>query len=491
MKLNFLGCLLFLIALPATAQETLTYRVEYSTGVSGRLHVVIQLPKPGKGPITFVMPRAIPSGYAQQFYDRYVENVRATSGEGKSLRVERADGPRWRILDATVTSVDYEVDLVRLEREITSAADTSKARPGYVGLLGYSVLGYLLGLENVPIRLEVVAPEGWPVFSTLAPKLPTDKTRTTAQAKNFYALADSQIAMGPKVEVRRLEGATPLFFLSYIEVDSDLDKQAQVFAEAFRRVVDYFGEPPFENYTAYVEILKPVSDRHEYGFSMEHLNSSTYFLGIDRAISSTTTQQQLDRDRFNFAHHVSHSWIPKRAYGTGYLPFSWELAPQIETIWFNEGFARYIAIESLADAMAPEEGLRFRQTQLDGLRKTLAEMPEFIRAMPLTELSRIGSLLYSKDFRTGRTLFSKGALMAAELDQKIRAETNGKKRLRDSLRFLVKWSEQSGRPFETDELPGLIAKPVGLSERDVREIIQRWSAGDKIGSTRTTQLNEN
>jgi hypothetical protein len=40
--------------------------------------------------------------------------------------------------------------------------------------------------------------------------------------------------------------------------------------------------------------------------------------------------------------------------------------------------------------------------------------------MPLLELSKAGSLMYSEDFRTGRTLFSKGALMAEEIDVLIR-----------------------------------------------------------------------
>ena len=97
--------------------------------------------------------------------------------------------------------------------------------------------------------------------------------------------------------------------------------------------------------------------------------------------------------------------------------------------------------------------------------------------MPLLELSRVGSLMYSADFRIGRTLFGKGALMALEIDQKIRERTNGKKRLRDSLRSLVKWGEHSGRAFRHEELPGLIAKPVGLDEREVSEIVQRWLAG--------------
>ena len=475
-------CLISLLALQAVAQESLTYRVEYSTARSGRVHVAIAPAKTLKGPLTLVIPRAIPSGYAQQFYDRYVEDVKATSSAGSPLKTEREEGPRWRVggSDAEVAQVEYDVDVTRLEREIVQASDTSKVRPEYVGLLGYTFLGYLEGMENMPIRLDVNGPKGWPIFTTLAPKLPVDNTRTSGEAKDFYALADSQIAMGPKLEVRRLDAPLPLFLIAYAELETDLKRHGEVFADAFRKVLAYFGEAPFAHYTAYIEILKPLSEQHEYGFSMEHLDSSTYFLGVDRAITSSTTPEQMERDRFNFAHHVSHSWIPKKVYGTGYLPFNWELAPQIETIWFNEGFARYVAIEALADPLPEKEGREFRKRQLEGYRKTLDAMPEFIRAMPLTELSRVASLMYSGDFRTGRTLFTKGVLMAAEMDERIRERTGGKKRLRDSLRAMVKWGQQSRRAFQIDELPALISRPVGVGEREIGEILERWlTAGKK------------
>lgn len=470
---------LYLLVIPAMAQERLTYRVDYSTEKTGRIHVLIVPSKPIKGVATLVIPRAIPSGYAQQFYDRYVDGVRAVSSAGTVLTTEREDGPRWRLgaSNTDVASVEYDVDLSRLEREIIDASDTSKARSEYVGILGYSVLGYLAGFDNTAIRLEITAPQGWPVFSTLAPKVPADRTKTIAEAANFYTLADSQIAMGPKFEVRRLESPLPLFLLVYSETETDVSKHGEIFADAFHKVLSYFGDAPFANYTAYIEILKPVSTRHEYGFSMEHLNSSTYFLGTDRAITPRTTHEQIERDRYNFVHHVSHSWIPKQVYGTGYMPFAWELAPQIDTIWFNEGFARFITIDAMADAMPKKEGLEFRQRQYDALRKMLTTMPEFIRSMPLLELSRVASLMYSADFRTGRTLFCKGALMAAELDERIREQSNGNKRLRVSLQALVRWGQQSHRAFRIEELPALIAKPVGVPERGIKEIFDRWLAG--------------
>ena len=120
------------------------------------------------------------------------------------------------------------------------------------------------------------------------------------------------------------------------------------------------------------------------------------------------------------------------------------------------------------------ESRESRRRRYNGLRQTLARIPEFIRIMPLLELSRVGSVMYSTDFRVGRTLFIKGGLMAEEMDQKIRERTNCKKRLHDSLIGMVKWGQQSGRPFTTEELPGLIAKPVGVSEQEIREIMQRW-----------------
>ncbi|HJX89996.1 MAG TPA: hypothetical protein VJ372_05830 [Pyrinomonadaceae bacterium] len=470
-----LVALLFLLSSLVTAQQKLTYIVQYSSEHSGRIHVQIAPASPINSPVTLVMPRAIPSGYAQQFYDRYVDQVKATTSS--ETPPKKQDGPRWRVEQPGLTKIEYEVDVARLEQEIFDASAASKVRPEYVGLLGYSVLGYLEGFENLPVHLEVDAPQGWPVFTTLTPKVPCDTTKTLTEARNFYELADSQIAMGPKLELRRLPTPVPLFLAIYSEVPTDIKKHGEIFADAFMKVLAYFSIGPFDHYTAYIEILKPLSERHDYGFSMEHLTSSTYFLGVTRAIDANTSPQQLELERFNFAHHVTHSWIPKHVYGTGYMPFLWELAPQIDTIWFNEGFARYVAIEALADALPVAEAKKFRQQRLDSYRKLIDSMPGFIRSMSLVELSRVGSSMYSEDFRIGQTLFCKGALMAAAMDDSIRKQTQGRNRLRDSLRALVSWSEHSGRAFRIAELPGLIARPVGVNEQSIRTIMNEWLKG--------------
>jgi predicted metalloprotease with PDZ domain len=464
---------LALLAVVAASSEGVAYRVELAKAGDTSVAVTITLPAAAPGPVTLVIPRAVPMGYSQQLYDRYVTDVTGRGGDDAAVPVAREDGPRWRIgaPGGSVRRVAYRVDLARMEREILGAADSSRARPGYVGLLGYSVFGYLEGWESRPVRLELEAPSEWPVFTTLAPQASPARARTTAEAASFYALADSQVAMGPALEVLRLASRVPLYLAAYPEGPVDLAFTGSLVARALDALVGYFGSAPFPHYTAQFELLKPISPDHGYGFSMEHLSSSHYFLAADAGVTALSPEPLRRRMLFNFAHHVAHAWIPKRAYGEGYFPFSWELAPIIDTIWLSEGFARYIAIEALADAMPEAEGLAYRKAMLDSLRGTLAGMPAFIREMPLAPLSRIASTRYSEDFRTGRTLFTRGALFAAELDERIRAASGGRKRLRDFFRHLLQWSAANRRGFRIDELPGLVRDATGV---ETGETWERW-----------------
>lgn len=457
----------------AQASGPVIYRLGIDKPGDSTILVSMTLPDSVAGPTTLIIPRAVPMGYSQQSYDRFVIDVSARGTDDAPLAVERKDGSRWQIGSATVKvrHVRYRVDLARMERELLSATDSSRSRPGYVGVLGYSVFGYLEGWENRPVRLELHAPEDWPVFTTLAPVAPAKRGRAEGEAPDFYTLADSQVVMGPAVSVVRLESRVPLYLTAYSEGAADLPFTGGLVAKAMSVLVDYFGSTPFDRYTAVVELLKPISPEHGYGFSMEHLSSSHYSLAADAAVTPASPDAHRRRALYNFAHHLAHAWIPKRAYGEGYFPFSWELAPLIDSIWLSEGFARYIAVEAISDAMPALEGSAYRKTISDSMRATLAEIPGFIRDMPLVELSRIASTRYSEDFRTGRTLFARGALLAVELDEHIRQASGGKKRFRDAVVYLMKWSEENRRGFRIDELPGIFQHATGV---DSREIWERW-----------------
>ena len=472
MKWTSIALFLTSLASCTFAQTQVTYRVQYAVAGDCCVHVQMIFAEPLKAPVALVMPRTYPGGYEQILYDAYVEKVSASSASGKPVEVKIAqDGPRWNVGAAgeSVARIEYQVDVARMESHILASVETSKVRHDYVGLLGYSVLAFVDGLENRAIQLSVNAPEGWPVLTTLAPKVPADTTTATAEAADYYALADSQILMGPELKLRRFEGKIPLVFAMYAEESADLDAEALNARNALDAVQSYFGDMPIRQYTVQLEFLKPVAG-HSYNFSQEHIDSGTFSFSTDRRLSVLISEQK-DRILLNYAHHIAHSWIPKRAYGTGYRPFTWELAPVIDTIWFNEGFGRYAGIAAVANGMPRAEGAKFREGELSWMREVIDEAPPFIRKMPLDTLSREASFLYAVDFRVGKNIFSRGALMAAEMDDRIRAKTNGEKSLADALRALLVWCGTNQRPFQVEEMMTIFADATGV---DVRDILKRW-----------------
>ena len=68
---------LLLISRTTQAQDPVSYRLSYSAG--DRIQIRLELPDVPAGPQVLIMPRAIPMGYGEQQYDRFVEGVRAFS----------------------------------------------------------------------------------------------------------------------------------------------------------------------------------------------------------------------------------------------------------------------------------------------------------------------------------------------------------------------------------------------------------------------------
>jgi predicted metalloprotease with PDZ domain len=486
----------------ASDEPKLSYVLTYSLKSPDLVHISIHFAQPANAPLTLIIPRSVPGGYAQRPYDPFVENVQAFSesaphaSNNDAIPVDRDElAPRWVIgktaaPPAAISRIDYDVDVAKMERDIFSAADTSKIREGYVGLLGYSIFAFIEGSEHLSIQLEIHAPEKWPAFSTLAPQVPVATTTVTAQAADYYALADSQITLGPKFHVVRnvathQPDALPLFVSLYSERESDIFTEAVLARDALDKVTAYFGFAPFSHYSVVIEYLKPLPPPHVYNFSMEHLDSGTFFMDVDHAITASSSAAEKEFTRFNYAHHIAHSWIPKRCYGAGYIPFNWEMTPVIDTIWFNEGFGRYVAIAALADALPKDEASKYRAARLDRLHNIVTNAPDFIQRMSLDELSREGSFIYSDDFRVGMNLFSRGALMAAEMDDRIRAQTSGQKSLRDALRYLMAWSAQNRRAFRTGELPEIFRQATGV---DTTSVLNSWMQPPRFPSTNSTTL---
>ena len=479
-QIQILLCALLLIlchpakACPAPSRAT---RVAYELGYSGagdpRVSIRVTPESPISAPAALVVPRSYPGGYSFVPYDDFVEDVHAFSPDGKSIECKKdADGPRWAIGQEgeRISRIEYRVNVGQMEDRLRDSVESSKIRKNYVGLLGYSVFGYVDGLEQAPISLQVDGPGDWPVLSTLSPVATAMRGATKVQADNYDTLADSQIVMGSGAQFRKLPGKIDLVVAVYSEGDEDVDAESILAREALDRVQEYFGDTPFPAYTVLLELLRP-REGHEYNFSQEHDTSGTFSLSVDRATNAHSADSHNYSALFNYAHHMAHSWVPKRVWGVGYRPFNWELPPVIETIWFNEGFGRYAGMQALTAGMPDEEQKTRRQREIRRTQGFLDTAPPFIKRMPLTQLSQEASFLYAKDFRTGMSIFGRGFLMAAEMDDRIQAQSGGKKSLRDAFRALLAWSAKNQRALQVEEMTRIIS---GSTDVDVQDIAARW-----------------
>ena len=228
------------------------YQLRYAGGNDPRVSLRITPESPLAAPVALVIPRSYPGGYSFVPYDDFIEDVRAVSPDGKSIECKKDDdGPRWAVGQdgESVSLIEYRVNVGRMEERIRESVESSKIRKDYVGLLGYSVFGYIDGLEQAPVTLQVDCPGDWPVLTTLDPRATVLKGTAKAQAANYDILADSQVVMGPGVQFRDRTGKIDLLMAVYSEGEEDVDAESKLAREALDRVQEYFDDTPFPVYT--------------------------------------------------------------------------------------------------------------------------------------------------------------------------------------------------------------------------------------------------
>lgn len=452
--------LLLAVAGTAHAQEPVRYLMEYEPG-NAFLTVTINVPETTPGPVdTLVIPRSAPGTYSMTDYAAFVVDVSATTAGGDILEGERGEGSYFTFASKgkRLSAIRYRVDLKRMEGTLMDGSESSKLRDDYLGLLGYSVLGLAESLAESPVALKIRTSPDWPIFSTLSPRVDPPAGEAEFAAPSFAELADAQYLLGKAVRVARVDGAPiPLFVAVYSEAETNIAEIGRRALISLTGLSDYFGYVPMPHYTVVLEYLVPPTPEHRYGFWMEHLNSMTGASNSEDAIKEYEEKPRIG----GMVHHMAHSWIPLRSYGEGYRPFEWQVAPLIDTVWLNEGFAWYI---SYYNVLSNEDVLEF-------FRRTMASAPNFIKKMSLIDLSRLGSTQYAADFRIGMNLFSRGALLAHDLDVEIQKRTDGARSFRDAVLGLLRWTEGHQRAFALEEVEPIMSDSVGV---DLSAIWDRW-----------------
>ncbi|GAA4279997.1 M61 family metallopeptidase [Gaetbulibacter aestuarii] len=452
----------FIIAIPSlNAQQKISYLLTNQANLN-KVTIQITFDALLASDANLVIPRSAPGTYILTNYIAFIDDVVGYTTSGKQLPGMIGDGSFFTFGESNdlLNKVSYTVDIQKMEIDLLDASTSSKARKDYLGLFGYSVFGFIEGLETEAVNLTINTDPSWPVFSTLRPDTNRKYRTDSYEAESYAALVDAQYLLGNGVQVIQVEEAPiPLFVVAYAATADNLEGIGDTGLLSLQKLAEYFGYIPMPHYTLVYEFLKPISERHDYGFNMEHLNSMT----AHRDISE---EYYPNRDLGTIIHHMGHSWIPLRSWGEGYRPFAWQVAPLVETIWLNEGFIWYVSFQQI---LSDDARLNWWKSNMDNA-------PDFIKTKTLKELSLLGSTQYASDFRIGKNLFSRGALMAYDLDEYIQKQTNEKKSFKDAILGLLSWSNENQRAFKYNEIESIMSQATGV---DLSPIWNKWQNAPK------------
>ncbi|TMI97197.1 MAG: hypothetical protein E6H06_02385 [Bacteroidetes bacterium] len=442
----------------------LGYTLTYKDSSSSTVKISIQPATPVASAASFVMPRSVPGGYSIYIYDKFLEDVHAvsTSGEKLAMIKDLNDAPRWNCTDTSkkISRIEYKIDLHKMERQILPG-DASIIRSGFAGILNYSIFGWIDGTEKQNVQCTIETFDQWPIFITNNPSSSMAKGSLKFTTDNYYQLADGQIFMGPRFHVKEFNGIVPLFVVSYCQTgDEYLDDYAEQEMTSMRILKDYFGELAFQHYSVLLRKAIPLEPVSAPALAMEHLKSSTFFGDTSGIRAAPMSKEQLIRTMPTFLHHMSHAFIPLRCYGDAYRPYVMEIPPIINNIWFNEGFMWFL----------PYDTLKLERMKTGFYNNVYNGSPE-LKKLSLTQLSQAASTMYGTDFRIGRAVFSRGALMALEINNYLKDKTRGKKSMKDVYRYLYQWAKQNQRPFTMEEFPLLINKACRVN---LSSIYKKW-----------------
>ena len=446
----------------STAQ--LSYKLTYNDSSNSILKISIEPASPVTSPVSFIMPRSIPGGYGVYIYDKFIENIYSVSIDGKKkpMLKDENGAPRWYCTDTgkIISQVEYEVDLNKMERQVLPG-DASIIRPGFAGILNYSVFGWIDGTEKQTVQCTIETFYQWPVFTTIHPSVSPAKGLLKFNTDNYYTLADGQIFIGPRFRLKEYTGIVPLFLASYCQTaDEYLEDYAEQEMISMGILKDYFGELPFQHYSLMLRAAIPLEPVSAPALAMEHLQSSTFFGDVSGIRTNPMSKEQIMNTIPTYLHHMGHAFIPLRCYGDTYKPFVEEIPPIINNIWFNEGFMWFLPYDTLKSE-------RWNKIFNNAVYNTSPA----IKKMSLQQLSQIASTMYGADFRLGRSVYSRGALMAIEMNTYIIEKTKNKKSMKDVFRYLYNWAKENKRSFFMEEFPGLINKACGI---DLSRIYQKW-----------------
>jgi predicted metalloprotease with PDZ domain len=371
------------------------------------------------------MPRWAPGWYVLREYSRNVEEIRATTADGRAIPVTKAGVSTWSIRKGRARS--FTVTLRVYAGKWGDAYSFVDAE--HASLFGPSVFPWIEGLEHEPATVEIDAPESWREVSTGLE--PVDGDPRVRRALDYDHLIDAPIEIGNH-EVRRFEVEGLPHELAIVggPIGVDPEKLVEDLTLIVAETGRMFGELPYDRYVFLLYVTPQPTG------SLEHRNSTTFTM-VPECFEDPALY--VNKWLATAAHEFFHLFHVKRIRPADLMPFDYLREQHTKLMWIFEGLTSYFddRIVMSAGLMEREEYLAKIAKNVSTLRTTPGRRFESLHASSFDSWTKF----MSKDGNWGNrgiSFYTKGLLVGMCLDLLIRRRSNGKGTLADAMRAVYR-----------------------------------------------------
>ncbi len=447
------------VAMPASAQAPVTYRVSIPAPEHHYAQIEVTFPNVPAGTLEARMSRSSPGRYAVHEYAKNVFELQAFDGKGKPLVTTRPSAYQWDVAghDGTVRIVykiyGDHVDGTYLGIDPTHAHMNMPA-----------TLLWARGFDSRSVRITFDAPKS-PAWVVATQLFPTDDPWTFT-APNLQYLMDSPTELSSQtIRTFKVRGpdkkeVTIRTAIHHDAGDAEINEYVRGAEKIVREQGAVFGEfPDFEpGYYTFLGDYVPWGG----GDGMEHRNSTV----VAAAVSLRTPGMVADV-LDTVSHEFFHAWNVERIRPKTLEPFDFEQANISGELWLAEGFTQYYG-----DLIMARTGLSKREEAAAGLARAAIAVingpgRQFRSAVQMSQMAPFTDAARAIDRTNQSTTFiwyyTYGSAIALALDLSLRDRSNGKISLDDYMQAMWRVHGKPGGPQ-----PGLVGKPYTLADARAR-----------------------
>jgi predicted metalloprotease with PDZ domain len=409
------------------------------------------------------LPNWIPGSYMIRDFARNLLDLSASGADG-ALAIEQIDKSNWRVAPcAGALTLGYKV----YANDLSVRAAHLDHSHGYYN--GSSVFLEVVGQSDQPCEVLIERPGGadcggWRVATSLGRKQAEPYQFGLYEALDYDDLIDHPVEMGDFALVSFAACGVPHDVVLTGRFQCDEARLAADLQTICEHHIRFFGEPaPMDYYLFQVMV---VGDG--YG-GLEHRASTS--LVAKRDSLPQPGQGAIGDDYRDFlglcSHEYFHTWNVKRIKPAAYLPYDLQNEVYTELLWAFEGITSYYD-----DLALLRSGLIDAPGYLELFAQTLTRVrrgPGRLRQSAAESSFNTWTKFYKQDENAANAIvsyYAKGCLIAACIDLKLRAVSNGATSLDDVMRRLWQDFKQTGAGVEADDIQRLVSELAGVDLGD-------------------------